>query len=338
MRKYLLDPTKKFYKGNMHCHSNLSDGHYTPEELKKLYKEQGYSFLAITDHEFVVAHPELNDENFVAITATEYAIKQFPEQSTLKNFNMKVCHLNFYAKEQSNDYCVDYNSVYDHYSGKSGVTGLNKPEGGDVPRVYGAEGINNLIKNAKEHGYFVCYNHPRWSLENYGDYKDYEGLWGVEVYNHSCGVGGLYDYDINVVDDMLRDGKRVFVSCGDDNHNARVDERMLDSFGAFVMVNIDELSYSSIIDGLLSGKFYASMGPVIDELYVEDGKVYIKCSDAKRISYSTRGRRTKAVNAMDGYVNEAVFEIKDTDEYFRIDVMDEQGRRANTQAYYLNEI
>ena len=78
--------------------------------------------------------------------------------------------------------------------------------------------------------------------------------------------------------------------------------------------------------------------PTIDELYVEDGKVYIKCSDAKRISYSTKGRRTKAVNAMDGYVNEAVFEIKDTDEYFRIDVMDEQGRRANTQAYYLNEI
>jgi hypothetical protein len=113
---------------------------------------------------------------------------------------------------------------------------------------------------------------------------------------------------------------------------------MLDSFGAFVMVNTDELSYSSIIDGLLEGKFYASMGPVIEELYVEDGKVHIKCSDAKRISYSTRGRRTKAVNGLDGYVNEAVFEIKDTDEYFRIDVMDEQGRRANTQAYYLNEL
>jgi hypothetical protein len=151
-------------------------------------------------------------------------------------------------------------------------------------------------------------------------------------------VGGLYDYDINVVDDMLRDGKRVFVSCGDDNHNARAEDRMLDSFGAFVMVNVDELSYSSIINGLLAGEFYASMGPIIEELYVEDGKVFVKCSDAKRISYSTKGRRTKAVNAGDGYVNEAVFEIKDTDEYFRIDVMDGEGRRANTQAYFLNEL
>jgi hypothetical protein len=248
---------------------------------------------------------------------------------------MKVCHLNFYAKEQSNDYSFDYNSVYDHYE-KQGVT-INKPEH-DVPRIYGAEGINNLIKNAHENGCFVCYNHPRWSLENYGDYGHYEGLWGVEVYNHSCGVSGLYDYDINVVDDFLRDGKRVFVSCGDDNHNLRVEDRMLDSFGAFVMVNTDELSYSSIIDGLLSGNFYASMGPVVDELYVEDGKVHIKCSDAKRISYSTRGRRTKAVYSTEGYVNEAVFEIKDTDEYFRIDVMDAEGRRANTQAYYIAEL
>ena len=104
------------------------------------------------------------------------------------------------------------------------------------------------------------------------------------------------------------------------------------------MVNTDELSYSSIIDGLLSVKFYAAMGPVIEELYVEDGKVYIKCSEAKRNSYSTKGRRTKAVDGLDGYVTEAVFEIKDTDEYFRIDVMDAEGRRANTQAYFINEL
>lgn len=337
MKKILLDENKNFYKGNMHCHSNLSDGHFTPEELKKLYKEKGYSFLAITDHEFFKAHPELDNEVFIAITSAEYAIKQFPEQSTLKNFNMKVCHLNFYAKDQSNDYCFDYNSVYDHFSGKSGVTGLNKPEN-DVPRIYGAEGINRLIADANDHGFFVCYNHPRWSLENYGDYCHYEGLWGVEIYNNSCAVNGLYDYDINVFDDMLRDGKRVFASCGDDNHNPDEKSRTLDSFGAFVMVNADCLSYESIIEGLLSGNFYSSMAPIIHSLYVEDGRVYIKCSDARSITYSTRGRRTQAINAADGYVNEAVFEIKDTDGYFRIDVIDEHGSRANTQAYFIEEL
>lgn len=338
MKKYLLDPSKNFYKGNMHCHSNLSDGYFTPEELKKLYKEQGYSFLAITDHEFLVNHSDLDDENFITLTSAEYAIKQFPEQSTLKNFNMKVCHINLYAKQQDNTYCVRYNSLYDHYSKPEVKAKFNLPEE-EEPRIYGAEGINKLISDINEKGFFVCYNHPRWSLENYGDYGEYKGLWGVEIYNTACNVNGLYDYDINVLDDMLRDGKRVFASCGDDNHNKKEAERYLQSFGAAVYVNADRLNYSSIIDGLLQGNFYSSMGPVINELYVEDGKVYIKCSDAKRISYSTMGRRTAAVNAPEGeHVNEACFEIRESDEFFRIDIIDEKGRHANTQAYYIAEL
>ncbi len=338
MKKYLLNPAKNYYKGNMHCHSNLSDGFFSPEELKDLYKEKGYSFLAITDHEFFVNHKDLDDENFITLTSAEYAIKQFPEQSTLKNFNMKVCHLNFYAKEQDNDYCARYNSVYDHYSSPELKATFKLPEI-EEPRVYGAEGINKLISDMKEKGFFVCYNHPRWSLENYGDYCGYEGLWAVEVYNSACNVDGLYDYDINVLDDMLRDGKRVFASCGDDNHNKKAEERFLQSFGAAVYVNAEDLTYGSIINGLLSGNFYSSQGPVIEELSFEDGKVYVKCSDAKRISYSTMGRRTKAINATEGeFVSEAYFEVKDTDEFFRIDIIDEKGRHANTQAYYLNEI
>lgn len=330
-KKILLDSSKNFYKGNMHCHSTLSDGDMTPSELKEAYKNKGYSFLAITDHEFVKSHKELDDNEFITITSAEYAIKQFPEQSTLKNFNMKVCHINLYAKEQDNENTICYNSTLDHYTKGELRENLSKlPE---YERVYGAEGINNLIKSANDNGFFVCYNHPRWSLENYGDYKDYEGLWGVEIFNFGCNVNGLLDYDINVYDDFLRDGKRLFASCGDDNHT------IAHSFGAFVCVNADELTYKSIIDGLLNGSFYSSMGPEIYELYTESNKVYVKCSEAKQITLSTRGRRTDSVLAPQGeYICQAEFELSATDEYFRLDIVDEKGRRANTQAYYLSDI
>ena len=36
--KILLDKNKNYYKGNMHCHSNLSDGKLSPLELKERYK------------------------------------------------------------------------------------------------------------------------------------------------------------------------------------------------------------------------------------------------------------------------------------------------------------
>lgn len=337
MRKVLLDSNKNFYKGNMHCHSSLSDGYFTPEELKEIYKQKGYSFLALTDHEHFNDNSYLDDEDFITLTSAEFAIKQFPEQSTLKNFDMKVCHLNLYAKEQGNDYTFCYNSIADHFSAKERKGLINRPSN-EYDRVYGHEGISRLIKEAGEHGFFVCYNHPRWSLENYLDYSGYEGLWGVEIYNHANAVGGLYDYDINVLDDMLRDGKRVFASCGDDNHNSREATRQLESGGASVWVNAESLTYGNIVDGLLSGNFYTSMAPIIYELYVEDGWVHIRCSDAKRITYSTRGRRSVAVNAAEGHINEAMFEIRDTDGYFRIDVIDENGLRANTQAYFIDEI
>ena len=337
MRKILLDSSKNFYKGNMHCHSNLSDGKYAPEELKKLYKEKGYSFLAITDHEHFNNNSYLDDEDFITLTSAEFAIKEFPDQSTLKNFDMKVCHLNFYAKEQDNDYTFCYNSLADHFSAPERRHLINLPDG-DYERVYGHEGISRLIKEANEHGFFVAYNHPRWSLENYSDYSGYEGLWGVEIYNHGCSVDGLYDYDINVFDDILRDGKRIFATCGDDNHNKNPETGALQSFGASVYVNADELTYKSIVEGLLMGNFYSTMGPEIYSLYVEDGKVFVECSEAKQITYSTRGRRAKAVNSPEGYVNCASFDIKDTDGYFRIDVVDEKGRRANTQAYFLDEM
>ncbi len=337
MRKVLLDKNKNFYKGNMHCHSNLSDGALTPRELKDLYKRKGYSFLAITDHEFVNNHSYLNDDEFVAITAAEYAIKEFPKESTLVNFNMKVCHLNLYAKKQDNDYSVCYNSVLDHYSKGEARENIKK-DAKDYDRIYGKDGVNDLIKRLNDAGFFVAYNHPRWSLENYGDYGGYEGLWGVEIYNTGSEAVGIYEYDINVLDDFIRDGKRVFATSGDDNHNHIADDRLRDSFGTFVMVNAESLSYDSIIEGLLKGEFYTSTGPLIEELFTEDGFIHIKCSPAAKITISTRGRRTEARVMKEEPLCEAKFEIKEKDEYVRLDVIDTSGRRANTQAYFVNEL
>ena len=327
----LLDSKKNFYKANMHCHSTLSDGRFTPHELKEYYKSHGYSILAITDHEQVSSHAYLDDEQFLTVTSSELAIKEFPAESTLKNFNMKVCHLNIYAKEQSNEKTVCYNSVLDHYT--SGKRREELLKLGEYERVYSREGVNDIIKTANENGFFVCYNHPRWSLENYREYGGYEGLWGVEIFNTGCNESGHYEYDINVLDDMLRDGKRVFASSGDDNHNYRDD-----SFGTFVMVNAERLEYRTVIDALLRGDFYTSTAPEIYELYIDEGKVHIKTSAAAKICYSTFGRRVSSVTAEKEPINEAVFEIKDTDIYFRIDVIDEKGRRANTQPFFIENI
>lgn len=39
-----------FFRGNLHMHTTVSDGRHTPEEAAALYRQNGYDFVAITDH------------------------------------------------------------------------------------------------------------------------------------------------------------------------------------------------------------------------------------------------------------------------------------------------
>ena len=40
----------KWYKGNLHTHSLWSDGNDFPEQICDWYRDNGYNFLAISDH------------------------------------------------------------------------------------------------------------------------------------------------------------------------------------------------------------------------------------------------------------------------------------------------
>ena len=51
---------------NLHLHSTHSDGVYTPAELVKIAKDEGYGALAITDHDTATAYTELKSECYKA--------------------------------------------------------------------------------------------------------------------------------------------------------------------------------------------------------------------------------------------------------------------------------
>jgi hypothetical protein len=50
MKNLPFDKPGRFHRGNLHAHSDNSDGTIPPEELPGLYREAGYDFLAITNH------------------------------------------------------------------------------------------------------------------------------------------------------------------------------------------------------------------------------------------------------------------------------------------------
>lgn len=66
----LFDDSKRFYKGNLHTHTSRSDGVHSPEEVMREYAENGYDFLALTDHWKVGG--EQRYQNMLVIPGVEY--------------------------------------------------------------------------------------------------------------------------------------------------------------------------------------------------------------------------------------------------------------------------
>jgi hypothetical protein len=61
----------EYRKVQLHCHTTESDGRFRPPELLRMYKEAGYSFVFITDHNRVTRCEDLNDDTFLALPGTE---------------------------------------------------------------------------------------------------------------------------------------------------------------------------------------------------------------------------------------------------------------------------
>ena len=330
MKQYLIPASGQFYKANLHCHTTVSDGSMTPEEVKEYYKAHGYSVIAFTDHCVLIPHPELRDEDFLPLNGFETEIISPGEDKTPRK---KHCHLCFVSLDENN---VTMPFFHRKNVWGNGVNYLDQirydPEHSEVRNVYDPARINEEIRLGVEAGFFVTYNHPSWSTEFYEDYIRYRGMSAMEIMNFGAWHGGFMDYNPRVYDDLLRAGNRLFAIATDDNHGKA------DACGGWTMIKADALDYPSIAAGLKNGHFYASWGPEIHELWFEDGTVHITTSPAARIACFFGNHRAKVKSGKGELITEASFEIEPNDPYFRITVIDGNNRCADTNAYFTDTL
>ena len=149
--KVFISKDKKQFKANLHCHSTISDGRLTPEELKEAYKNAGYQVLAITDHCSPHPHNDLTDDEFLLLTGYEAYIR--PNKKAKSDRYLPEVHLNLFARDKDNDKYICYNRIYCKYF-KDDHEKLNRV-GSEEPREYTTEYINMFIKTATENGYVV---------------------------------------------------------------------------------------------------------------------------------------------------------------------------------------
>ena len=343
MKKYILPNDVNWYRANMHCHTTCSDGSLTPEEVKEAYKAKGYSIVAYTDHEIMLDHSDLNDENFLAITSSEYSVNEadpsFPQLGEHDGpwQRKKVVHMNVFSprphdtfqpatsKEQFGHIRERYNDVF---------------SGDGYIRTYSTEGVNEIIRRCNEAGFLVQFNHPNWSLNEKDDYTTYKGLWSLEILNYATECISGAEYCPYIYDEMVRSGMHnLFCSMGDDNHNRG--KSLGHSFGGSTIIGAKELEYGQVFDALKNGDFYCTSGrdnpPMIKALYVEDNVVKIDFTPATNVFLTGYCRSFRFYDEGGAEFTHAEFPLWESDVMFRITVRDKFGNNAHTHYYKVSD-
>ena len=338
MKKYLLGGKGNFYKANLHCHTNLSDGHLTPAEVKELYKSRGYSVVAFTDHDALIPHQDLKDADFLPLNGLEISIRN-PRPEGVKGKN-PVVHMGFIALEEDNEISPFFHRTKHILHNTEELRRLVKFDESlpDFERDYSVETINAAIAEGKKRGFYVIYNHPIWSFETEERLRQYKGFDAMEVYNNASYILGYEEYTPALQDTLRRQGMRFATVAADDNHNKYpAESRRCDACGGWVQIEADKLEYRTITKALETGSYYASTGPKLHALWVEDGMVHVKCDPADRILFTLGGGGSKSAVAEGAPLTEASFLLPGHAEWIKITVYDEKGKFAMTRAYYPEE-
>ena len=212
---------KKWYKGNLHTHSTNSDGRLSPEEVIGLYREEGYDFLALTDHWFM--GEERQEENFLLLSGAEYDVG---------------------------------NNVRDGIYHVVGIGMQKEPKLEKGPELQEKQ-AQLMIDRIHEAGGIAILAHPAWSMNRASEVRLLKDLDGCEIYNTTSGVPwNCRPYSGIILDELAAQGYVLPCMAADDAHHYTGDETK-----SYLMVQADELSRDAILEAIAQGRFYASQGP-----------------------------------------------------------------------------
>ena len=221
-----------WFRGNLHTHTTNSDGDSDPDVVVAWYRDAGYDFLVITDHDFITLPSD-------------------------------------YASIAGRMLLVTGEEVT---AGSIHVNGLGIRELVDPRLAMSGAARDTLQENVnavREAGGVPTVNHPnfRWQLRP-EDLLALRGCALFEVHNAGPETNGLgrpgHPSHEELWDLVLSAGKRFFGVAVDDAHHFRSWGRPYSNPGrAWVMVESDGLDETAILDAIDSGRFYASTGVAI---------------------------------------------------------------------------
>jgi hypothetical protein len=293
-----FDAPGRFWRGNLHTHTTMSDGALSPADTVDAYRTSGYDFLAITDH----FKPKYG------YPLTDTRPLRTPTFTTLLG--------------------AELHAPRTTHASEWHILAVGLPP--DFPPSDRGETGPLLARRARRSGAFIGMAHPAASLLTVADAQTLDAAHAVEVYNAVSAWEDRGD-SWHLCDILLARGHRLTAYAADDAHFQPDDPP---GCAAWVQVKARSLDPVDLLAALKAGNYYSSTGPSLHDISTTPGEITIKCSPATRVLVTggVPGKRVRAGKDLTE-VTLPTGMFKNT--FARVTVIDADGGRAWSNPIWL---
>lgn len=301
-------PGARWLKGNTHTHTLESDGDAPPEVVARWYRDHGYQFLVLTDHNVFTDPARLThlvDSTFLLI----------PGEELTTAFERRPVHVNglniphFIPPRTDSTLVGTIQRNVDAVREVDGVPHINHPN-------FQWAFDHRVIAQVENDRLFEIFNgHPHVHNEGGGGAPGLEAIW----------------------DSLLTRGKRIYGIAVDDAHHFLGEfEPMRSNPGrGWVVVRAAALAPRAILESMEAGRFYASTGVELEDVIVTSGSLELRIRPRGDFRYTTRfiGRGGRLLATEHGTT--VVYQVRGDEGYVRAKVTDSGGFMAWVQPVFL---
>lgn len=304
---------KTWFKGNLHTHSYWSDGDEFPEMIMDWYKQNGYHFVALSDHNILA-----NVEKWKRIPATpihqggfERYLEKYTNWVTYRldsgRTEVKLKTLDEYRAlfEDENFLIIPSEEISDKFESKpihlnaTNIQHLIMPQGGTSVADVMQRNIDAVLAQRSETGtpMFPHLNHPNFyfavSIEDMIQLKGerffevYNGHPLVHNYGDSIHPGTEEIWDRVNIAYAKRGQPLLYGLATDDSHNYhQIGSAYSNTGRGWVMALADSLTPAALIRAMESGDFYASTGVTLTQIEFAKDRLKVEIRPEADVTYT----------------------------------------------------
>ena len=305
-----------WWKGNLHTHSYWSDGDDYPEMIVGWYKNNGYDFIALSDHNILaegerwinvseIPGGQAVHRRYVERFGPDWVDERVQNGDTLVRLKTLAEYRTLF-EEPGEFLTIKSEEITDRFEEKpihvnaTNIETLIEPQGGGSVLEVMQNNIDAVLDQRRRTGRPMMphLNHPnfRWAVTA-EEIAALDGERFFEVYNGHPLVNNegdllhpstdqMWDF---ILDSRLRAQKGVMYGLAvDDAHNYRVSDSSKANPGrGWVMVRAPGLTPAAIIAALESGAFYSSTGVALDEVRWDGRTLTVEIRPEEGVTYET---------------------------------------------------